>query len=487
MGRFVEQQTPQSPPASPVGPEAPKQRPGSAWRLALPLTLAVMMGIVGFRFGREPALLGLFEPGYWRELGRVGRTMLLVHHAHVEPQAAAWPQLAEGALQGMMQGLDRYSAYLPREALAEFEETTRQHYVGVGIELSRLPDRITINRVFPGGSAEEEGIQPGDQIIGVAGSAAENTPLGELVERIRGAAGTTIELRIFRPAKEATLDFVLTRREVRVPRVVDVELAADEIGYLRISQFGERTPQEFRDALDDLTRRGARALIIDLRNNPGGLLHAALDIAAEFSRPGDLLVTTESRHRGERRHVAPSSAPGRDIPLAILLNPGSASAAEVLAGALRDHDRAVLIGERSVGKGSVQSIYTLSEGDGLRLTTARYLTPRGRNLHEVGLDPDIEVDLSDDDYRKIDLVRTHLAHMGPERFESQFGFAPPPDPQRDAAVDALRRRLAIRPATTLLQPPRHLPDGFPAFSEPFGPIPASAVARTSTQNPSSAP
>jgi len=431
------------PPADPA-----VRRAGSVWRLVLPLTLAVMVGLVGFRFGREPALLGLFDPGYWRELGRVGRTMLLVHHAHVEADAADWPQLTEGALQGMLNSLDRYSAYLPKEALAEFEETTRQHYVGIGIELSRLPDRITINRVFPGGSAEEMGVQPGDQIIGVAGTAAENTPLAELVDRIRGPAGTTVELRLFRPPDESLHDLTLTRREVRVPRVVDLEMADSEIGYLRITQFGERTAAEFRDAVDQLVRQGARGLIIDLRNNPGGLLQSAVDIAAEFSRPGELLVTTESRNRGERRLLAPATAAGRDLAVAILLNAASASAAEVLAGALRDHDRALLIGQRSVGKGSVQSIYTLSEGDGLRLTTARYLTPRGRNLHEVGLEPDIEVELGDETYRKLELVRTHLAHMGAARFELQFGFAPMPDPQREAAIEALRRRLAARPATS---------------------------------------
>lgn len=406
-----------------------------------------MIGMIGFRIGREPALHGLLEPSYWRELGRVGRTMLLVHSAHVEADASGWSKLSEGALQGMMEGLDRYSAYLPKEALEEFEQTTRQQYVGIGVELSRLPDRITINRVFAGGSAAAAGLEPGDQITGVAGRSAETASLAELIERIRGPEGTSVALRVYRPRDESLLDFNLARQSVSVPRVVDAEMVTPEIGYLRITQFGERTAREFRDTLDTLEAQGARALIIDLRNNPGGLLHSAVDIAAEFSAPGDLLVTTESRQRGERRHLAPATAAERRLPVAILLNPGSASAAEVLAGALQDYDRAVLIGERSVGKGSVQSVYTLSEGDGLRLTTARYLTPKGRHLHEVGLEPDVEVDLTDEQYRQLDLIRTHLRHFGPDRFEAQFGFAPIADPQREAAVEALRVRLAALPVT----------------------------------------
>jgi carboxyl-terminal processing protease len=256
---------------------------------------------------------------------------------------------------------------------------------------------------------------------------------------VRGEPGSLVTLTVFRPAQNRQIDYPIRRERIRLESVRLTSMRPGQIGYLQITQFSERTGQEFAAALAALERQGLRALIIDLRNNPGGLLDAAIDVTSEFFEKGELIVYTQGRTRDSRENFY--SANGhrrRDYPVAILVNGGSASAAEILAGAMRDTKRAVIVGERSFGKGSVQSVIELNNGEGLRLTTARYYTPSGVTIHERGIIPHVEVEISPEDEARIRIQqsRPDLA-ASPEE-----DFKPIEDVQLAAAEEVLFGVLA---------------------------------------------
>jgi carboxyl-terminal processing protease len=226
---------------------------------------------------------------------------------------------------------------------------------------------------------------------------------------------------------------------IKLESVRDVEVLPDRTGYILVSEFSEHTGREFGDALDRLLKEGIDSLVIDLRNNPGGLLDAAVEVAEPFFRKGELIVYTRGRKPDDSENFrAEEDGEPLALPLAVLINAGTASAAEVVTGALKDTHRAVIVGERSFGKGSVQSVFELKNGEGLRLTTARYYTPAGVSIHETGIAPNVEVVMTAEEDSKLRVQRTRSDVVDPHEFKERFGFTPIEDRQLETALDVLR-------------------------------------------------
>jgi carboxyl-terminal processing protease len=253
-----------------------------------------------------------------------------------------------------------------------------------------------------------------------------------------------VTVSVFRPRTKETLERTIVREIIKVQSVRDVRMLTPTIGSIRILQFGEKTAAEFLSALETLEAQGMRALVLDLRDNPGGLLNAAVGVAEPFFEKGELIVYTQGRTPDTREDIlAEPSAPRRTYPVAVLINPGSASASEIVAGALRDTRRAILVGEKSYGKGSVQTVMPVRGGGALRLTTALYYVPSGEAINGHGIEPQIKVALTADEDHKLAIQRNRLPVMSPEEFRQQFEFDPIEDRQMTAAIEALRGMMTF--------------------------------------------
>jgi carboxyl-terminal processing protease len=286
------------------------------------------------------------------------------------------------------------------------------------------------------------GILPGDQILRINGTTTEKMSLQDAIELLRGNPGQKVTLTIFRPSNKETKDYVLQREIIKVASVKDAKILDPsitgnfKIGYLRITQFNEPTAQELNQKLNELQANGMQALILDLRYNPGGLLTSAVDVCGLFLPPKTMVVYTEGRDASQRREyeTAKNEKQRPNFPMVLLVNGGSASGSEIVAGALKDLNRAILVGETTFGKGSVQSVIQLPDGSALRLTTAKYFTPSKQVIHEKGITPNIKASLSMDQERAL-LLRRRDGPLSPD--EQKF-VNDQRDPQLDRAVDALK-------------------------------------------------
>jgi carboxyl-terminal processing protease len=264
-------------------------------------------------------------------------------------------------------------------------------FVGIGIELTRKDQALSVVAPIEGTPAHRAGIQTGDQVTSIDGNPAAGLTLPDAVKRIRGRAGTKVTLGVLREGWAAPRDFELEREAIRVQSVQSRELEPG-IGYVKIRQFQEKTADDLEAALTGWKNGPLRGLVLDLRNNPGGLLTAAVEVAEKFLHHGRLVVYTQGRVKGQNaRFTASRKKAHTGLPIVLLVNGGSASASEIVAGALQDWSGALLVGSRTFGKGSVQTIIPLSDGAGLRLTTARYYTPKGRSIDGTGLEPETVV------------------------------------------------------------------------------------------------
>ena len=305
--------------------------------------------------------------------------------------------------------------------------------------------QVVVIAPIAGTPGERAGILRGDRIVKVDGRGLASPPMRDAVERLRGKPGTTVRVGLARGGNGSAreLELAITREIIRVETIRDAGLVAPGIGYIRLTQFTERTGEEFQAALARLDGEGMAALVLDLRNNPGGLLTSAVEVLGPFFRDGELAVYTQGGEPGSRSELRTrASGPPRRHPIAVLVNSGSASAAEIVTGALRDTRRAVVIGERTFGKGSVQSLVPLDGGAALRLTTARYFTPGGQVIDGRGIEPDVALPVSAEDDRKLSIQRLRSDVASPEEFRERFEFDPIPDRQLEAAVDVLRGVLA---------------------------------------------
>ncbi len=312
-----------------------------------------------------------------------------VRSEYVEPVTKE--QLDLAAVDGMVASLDPHSAFLDPAEYEAMRVSTAGHYSGVGLEVAERDGRIAVVTPIDGSPADRAGVRSGDVLLEIDGRTVEGGSLEATIERMRGFVGSTVRLTVERSGEPEPLRFALERSEVHV-RTVRAEPLPGRYGYLRVTHFTDATPRDFDRALAGLQSDAPlRGLVLDLRGNPGGVLEASVSVADEFLDSG-VIVRAEGR-TAESRFVlrATEGDALRSAPLVVLIDRGSASGAEIVAGALRDHGRATLMGERTFGKGSVQTVMPLANGQALKLTTSRYYTPSGSSLHERGLEPDVSL------------------------------------------------------------------------------------------------
>jgi carboxyl-terminal processing protease len=310
-----------------------------------------------------------------------------------------------GAIRGSLRALDDpYTVFTDPTDTEVNRPGLAGEFEGIGAFVTQTEDgHLMIQSPMPGQPAEKAGLLAGDIVIAVDGEDITDLEINEAVLRIRGPRGTVVTLSIVREGEPAPLDIAVERARIEIPSVTEARLETAEnqptVGYLRLTEFASDTKQELDRTLDELRRGGAEAMIVDVRNNPGGLLSSAIEVTSEFIGEG-VVVIQEDASGARREEKARPGGKWLALPLVLLVNRGSASASEILAGALRDHDRAVLVGETSFGKGSVQNVHDLSDGSELRVTVAVWRTPDGDLIHRRGVEPDIEVAISADDRRE---------------------------------------------------------------------------------------
>ena len=377
----------------------------------------------------------------YRQLNLFGDVFERVRADYVEKPDDA--KLIETAINGMLAGLDPHSSYMDAKSFRDMQVQTRGEFGGLGIEVTMEDGLIKVVAPIDETPAAKAGILANDIITKLDDEQVQGLTLNQAVDKMRGPVNTKIRLTIMRKGKDKPFEVTITRDIIRV-RSVRSHVEGDDVGYIRLTQFNEQTTEGLKKAIADIKAKVAenklKGYILDLRNNPGGLLDQAISVSDAFLQKGEI-VSTRGRNVEETQRF--NARPG-DLtdgkPLIVLINGGSASASEIVAGALQDHRRATVLGTRSFGKGSVQTIIPLGSGNGaLRLTTARYYTPSGRSIQAKGITPDIEVlqDVPDDLKAKTDTkgeasLRGHLAATGKEETGSQSYI--PPDPKDDKAL-----------------------------------------------------
>jgi len=432
-------------------------------RLTYLLTAFVLLtGLLGWESARSAAIAGDQPDDSYQYTLLFARVLQLVRQDYVDPEKTSYKDLTYAALRGMLSSLDPHSQFLDEESFQDIQRETRGEFSGLGIVIGVKNGSLVILSPMddsPGGRA---GLMPGDKILKIDGKNTEKMSLADAEKLLKGEDGQKTHLTLLRPITGAigggnVFEVVLTRETIKVASVKDPHLiptamaGPDKIGYVRIEEFSDNTADELDEALNPLEAQGLQGLVIDLRNNPGGLLDSAVDVAGKFVPPGTVIVSTKGRTpdvaqdfraRMEKEHP--------DYPIAILINGYSASGAEIVAGALKDLHRAILVGETTFGKGSVQTVQPLGNGVGLRLTMAKYYTPSKKTIHEVGVSPDIDVPISDAEERRIVLVESHR----PLTPEEQVEAAKMDDRQLDRAVIALRSIRIYKDRQAMLNAPK---------------------------------
>ncbi len=324
----------------------------------------------------------------YEELKTFSEVLTQIQKHYVEE--AKTKDLVQGAIRGMLATLDPHSAYMTPEMYKEIQVETKGEFGGVGIQIGIKDNRLTVIAPIEGTPAQRAGIKAGDFIIKVNDEPTKDMTLMEAVQRMRGPKGTKVSLTVQRDGTPEPLSFTLVRDVIKIESVKS-KVLENTIGYIRLSQFQESTGRDLSKVLKQFREQKIQATILDLRNNPGGLLTSAVEVSEQFIGPGKLIVYIKGRDGRKDEYVSRQKDQPDDYPMIVLVNEGSASASEIVAGALQDWGRAVIVGTTTFGKGSVQTILPLADGSGLRLTTAKYYTPKGRSIQSTGITPDIVV------------------------------------------------------------------------------------------------
>jgi carboxyl-terminal processing protease len=395
----------------------------------------------------------------YRQLNLFGDVFERVRSDYVEKPDDS--KLIESAINGMLAGLDPHSSYMDPKSFRDMQVQTRGEFGGLGIEVTMEDGLIKVVAPIDETPAAKAGILANDLITKLDDDQVQGMTLNQAVEKMRGPVNTKIKITIMRKGQDKPIEVSLTREVIRV-RSVRSQLEGDDVGYIRMTQFTEKTTDGLKKAISDITAKMSndklKGYILDLRNNPGGLLDQAISVSSAFIQRGEIVSTRGRNPEETQRFTAHGGDLTKGKPLIVLINGGSASASEIVAGALQDQKRATILGTRSFGKGSVQTIIPLGSDNGaLRLTTARYFTPSGRSIQAKGIVPDIEVlqDLPDDIKAKTDTstkgeasLRGHLqGDAGKEQTGSQSYI--PPDQKNDKALNMaedLLRGIKVNPA-----------------------------------------
>lgn len=385
--------------------------------------------------------------GNYEELKTFTEVLTLIKKNYVDEVKTK--DLIAGAIKGMVSSLDPHSSYMPPESFKELQVETKGEFGGLGIQIGLKDAVLTVIAPIEDTPAYKAGIKAGDKIVKIAGESTKDMELENAVAKMRGPKGTSIVLTIMREGWREPKDFTIVRDIIKI-KSIKSKMIDSSIGYIKLTQFQESTAADLSTALASLKKAGMTSIILDLRNDPGGLLNSAVDVAAQFLPPKQLVVYIKGRTGEKIEYHTEGEAPAyTEIPMVVLVNQGSASASEIVAGALKDWKRAIIIGTQTFGKGSVQSLIPLSDGSGLRLTTAKYYTPNGISIQNVGIAPDIVVKLIPKDgevnhtvIRERDLER-HLKNDSvseePEEKETApFEVEEKDDLQLQRAVDTLK-------------------------------------------------
>ncbi len=343
--------------------------------------------------------------------GEMAEALSVIESHHVSPPPSK--DLLYAAIRGMTDALDPHSNFLTPEFYRDMQERQEGSFYGIGIVISRRANRLTVISPIEGTPAHRMGLHAGDVIAAIEGRPTDEMSMGEAVNLLRGPKGTKVNISVERAGVEGMLAFALTREEIPASGLSARFMLSEDIGYIRIRDFNKATGSEVADALEELKAQGMKKILLDLRDNPGGLLQQAVEVAELFLDRGQEVVHTKGRMYGSTEEFhSRRDSPVAGMPLVVLVNRSSASAAEIVAGAVQDHDRGLVVGERTWGKGLVQSVYGLRDGSGLALTTARYYTPSGRLIQR--------------DYEDVD-----------EYFQKDWDSDEPyaPDPEREKHTD----------------------------------------------------
>jgi carboxyl-terminal processing protease len=400
-------------------------RPAAVLALSLALLAPGLAGAAPRRDTTQP----------YRSLDVLAEVLAYIQNNYVDETKEK--ELVQAAVEGMVARLDPHSMVLRPDAFRAMRDETTGEFDGVGIEVSQVAGGLVVVAPMPDSPAERAGIRAGDRIVAIDGAATKDMPLGEATRRMKGAAGTQVVVAVERDGAREPLAFTLVRDHVRTTSV-DWRVLDRGTGtvYVRIRGFQDRTDRELRQALDGARRElggPIQGLVIDLRNNPGGLLDQAVKVADRFLAKG-VIVTTEARGKKPEVEEARGRDTEPDYPIVLLVNRGSASASEIVAGALQDHKRAVVVGTRTFGKGSVQTVVELEDGSALKLTVARYFTPLHRSIQEKGITPDVPVG----DGSEAPEADGQAPQTGPAAGAERA------DPQLDRAADLLKAAKVFR-------------------------------------------
>ena len=326
----------------------------------------------------------------YKELELFEHALSIVRSDYVEEPDSK--QLMYGALKGMLATLDPYSQFLDPDSYNELRVETEGEFGGLGIEITIKDDLLTIISPIDDTPAYRAGLKPGDRIVKIDGEITRGITLLEAVKKLRGEPRTPVVLTILREGDNELKDVSVTRDIIKIESVRDAKILEEHVGYIRVSDFREGTSRDLTDALARLKDEGMHGLIVDVRNNPGGLLDVAVTVTELFLRRDEVVVSTKGRLRNQNlEYRARRDGTVNGQPVVVLINEGSASASEIFAGAIQDHKRGILIGEKSHGKGSVQTVFPMKDGSALRLTTSKWFTPSGRPIHDTGITPDVVV------------------------------------------------------------------------------------------------
>src|SRR5438552_10286052 len=412
-------------------------------RRLLSSTFAVLLFVnvlIGFRFYSARAAAAEEDTGY-AQISVFAKAVQLIRQDYVDGKKTSYHDLVYAAMKGMLASLDPHSQFMEPDDFRDMQDDTRSRFNGLDIEVSSKNGVLTVVTAMEDTPAAKAGILAGDQILKINGTSTEKLELQQAVNLLRGKPDQKATLTILRPSSKEVKDYVLERAEVKVQSVknahlIDKELTgAFKVGYVRVVQFNEPTAEDLAKALDELQKQGMQALVLDLRNNPGGLLNSAVDVCAQFLPANTIVVSTQGRAASqEREYTTSSTAKERPhFPLAVLVNEGSASGAEIVSGALKDLKRALLVGETTFGKGSVQNVLQLPDGSALRFTTAKYYTPGKQVIHGNGVTPNIAVPMTAEQEHALFVARNNDAKIGDEKTQVRSR-----DPQMLRAIDALK-------------------------------------------------
>ena len=410
--------------------------------MILPLLACLLFGVFPAAFAQEAQPAKSEEDNGYAQISIFAKALELIRQDYVDDNKTSYHDLINAAMKGMLSSLDPHSQFMNPDDFRDMQDDTRSRFNGLGIEVSMKNGLPTVIAAMEDTPAAKAGVLSGDQILRINGISTERMDLQDAINVLRGPAGAKITLTLLRPSTKEIKEYTLQRAEIKIQSVKGARLLDPEftgpfkIGYIRLVQFNEPTADELSKALDELQKQGMQALILDLRNNPGGLLNSAVDVCAQFLPPNTKVVSTQGRVASQQHDYSTSGAKKErsNFPMVVLINEGSASGAEIVAGALKDLHRAVLVGETTFGKGSVQNVMQLPDGSAVRFTTAKYYTPSKQVIQGNGVTPNIRVALTADQERSLSALR-NAGNMKPEDEKSIIKAR---DPQMLRAIDALK-------------------------------------------------